>query len=100
MKLFTYVLYLVGLIGIVNTLIRFAENAHKYGPFVAKTISPAVPPIVRFTLHPMTLTFVFVGGVMALGMTLGAHLDGDTSGFIVGPDGTVVPDLTSFFPLI
>jgi hypothetical protein len=90
----------VGVMGIVNTLVRFAENTHKYGPFVAKSISPVVPPIMRFNLHPMTPTFVFVCEVMALGMTLGTHLDGDTSGFIVGPDGTVLPDYTSFFPLI
>ena len=38
MKLITYCLYALGIIGVINALIKFAENTHKYGPFVAKAV--------------------------------------------------------------
>lgn len=53
--------------GVVNTFIRFAENTHKYGPFVTKRILyPIIPPVLRLTSNPFTLAFLLVLGLPIL----------------------------------
>lgn len=89
MKLVAYCLYVIGILAVINTVIRFAENVHKYG-------SPALRKVVAggsFVLNetsPLLVAFILMTGTVGLAITL-SHLAGPPE-VILTPDGKVVLD--------
>lgn len=92
MRFFTYCLYIIGVMGIINTLIRFSENTHKYGPYVGKAVYPAFSEVIGFVLHPMTLSIAVWVFICTLAVIT---LVPSTSVASVGPDGTLAIDFLS-----
>jgi hypothetical protein len=63
-KVLAYIASLVLIMmGVTNTVIRFTENAHKYGPILLSKLSPVYPVfpfVVRRALNPYVIGLLFV----------------------------------------